>query len=941
MSEKRTILELDIDSEAILKKSAELRNELDQLKAKRKELQKQDGDNSKELVKLEAGIKKTSTEYRQHLKTVTSLTGNNKELLSVQDRLTLTIDREVNSINEARKSNKELLAIRNELNLSTEQGQKQAQIINEKLDKNNAFVKENVSQLEQQKIGIGGYKDAINEAIEENGIFQGQVNNITQVFQSFSPVLNQVKGDFVNIKNQFVATTTATEGMTKSQKALQVANRGTIAGLKLLRLALISTGIGAIVVALGTLATALAQSQRFTDFLTKSLAPLQGAFGAIIGIVQDLAFNIGSITKGAFGQFKDSFIIASNTFLNGVDKMRLKWNEFTGDTKEAEQIQAQINERTDETNKALERTAKRAKAVSDAVGESTKRIKEGAEAQKRVAELGIEIENAENRLIVTRSKLEKQIKAQNKIAEDVTKTQAERERAALNTIKFSEQLLNEEQKILDKKIEQKELANSINETSREDQRELSELIAQKNDKETQALELQTTQTNKLNTIRQQIEGERQKDIDERLAKENQAYETRIKQLNDELELFIAQQDEKNLTKKQELDVAKEISKRQKAIAKERYDEGELTETEYQIELLNIKKDYSQKQADIALSIAEREREIALEKIDNEVQSQIEKNNRIAEVEKQFQLERLEQGKISQQEYNDAINAIDEENRLNNKEAEIERREFEKELRLELETTEFEAKLQRQKDRLEQERLQAVAEAERLGVDVNKVNEFYAQEQMKIEEAKFFAKANMALSNAETLANVLGKETKLAKAVGLAKTGINLGQAISQANTVPFPANILAIAKATATGVKAIKDITSVKKPNTSLNLAEGGILDDPSLPGTKTSDSIPAQLSKGESVINAKSTKMFRPILSAINSAGGGVRFNRGGVAGVSSAVKELNKGIEIDYKKLAFEVGQEVSKANRSLPPQQVAVEDIRRVSDEMTTIEARANHE
>jgi hypothetical protein len=45
-------------------------------------------------------------------------------------------------------------------------------------------------------------------------------------------------------------------------------------------------------------------------------------------------------------------------------------------------------------------------------------------------------------------------------------------------------------------------------------------------------------------------------------------------------------------------------------------------------------------------------------------------------------------------------------------------------------------------------------------------------------------------------------------------------------------------------------------------------------PGTGTSDSINAKLSNGESIINARSTQMFAPILSAINMAGGGRAFN-------------------------------------------------------------------
>lgn len=52
--------------------------------------------------------------------------------------------------------------------------------------------------------------------------------------------------------------------------------------------------------------------------------------------------------------------------------------------------------------------------------------------------------------------------------------------------------------------------------------------------------------------------------------------------------------------------------------------------------------------------------------------------------------------------------------------------------------------------------------------------------------------------------------------------------------------------------------------------AEGGFV---SGPGGPTDDKINARLSNGESVINAKSTKMFAPILSAMNVAGGGKAF--------------------------------------------------------------------
>jgi len=67
--------------------------------------------------------------------------------------------------------------------------------------------------------------------------------------------------------------------------------------------------------------------------------------------------------------------------------------------------------------------------------------------------------------------------------------------------------------------------------------------------------------------------------------------------------------------------------------------------------------------------------------------------------------------------------------------------------------------------------------------------------------------------------------------------------------------------------------TAVPRPR---GLASGGLVTGP---GTGRSDMIPAMLSNGESVINANSTSAFRPLLSAINEIGGGRRFADGGLA--------------------------------------------------------------
>ena len=113
-------------------------------------------------------------------------------------------------------------------------------------------------------------------------------------------------------------------------------------------------------------------------------------------------------------------------------------------------------------------------------------------------------------------------------------------------------------------------------------------------------------------------------------------------------------------------------------------------------------------------------------------------------------------------------------------------------------------------------------------------------------------------------------TRASKVLALAQIAINTGVAISAGikqsqEAGPFPANLAAIATTVAT---ILSGITSAIKTVKSAKFARGG---DVVGPGTDTSDSIPAHLSNGESVLTAPATRMFAPALSAFNQIGGGV----------------------------------------------------------------------
>jgi TP901 family phage tail tape measure protein len=135
-------------------------------------------------------------------------------------------------------------------------------------------------------------------------------------------------------------------------------------------------------------------------------------------------------------------------------------------------------------------------------------------------------------------------------------------------------------------------------------------------------------------------------------------------------------------------------------------------------------------------------------------------------------------------------------------------------------------------------------------------------------------AMRSLSNSfVSLSAAIGESNKdfanLSKIITLAQIAIDTGRALSggiaSAASLPYPANLAAIASTIATILTNVATAISTVK---SAQFAEGGKVTGP---GTGTSDSIPARLSAGEFVVTAKATKLFEPLLMAMNNIGAGV----------------------------------------------------------------------
>lgn len=183
---------------------------------------------------------------------------------------------------------------------------------------------------------------------------------------------------------------------------------------------------------------------------------------------------------------------------------------------------------------------------------------------------------------------------------------------------------------------------------------------------------------------------------------------------------------------------------------------------------------------------------------------------------------------------------------------------------------------------------------------NTNSQIVANEQAKAQAMKTIT------SSLTSMLNTLGESNeafaKMSKIITLAQIAIDTGKALSagiaSASSMPFPANIAAIATTVATVLANIATAVSTVK---SAKFAQGGKVNGP---GTGTSDSIPAMLSNGEFVMTAKATRMFEPVLMAMNNIGKGVPMQ------VVNSYREVeaNESLTTSFETAAKEIRPVVS---------------------------------
>lgn len=194
---------------------------------------------------------------------------------------------------------------------------------------------------------------------------------------------------------------------------------------------------------------------------------------------------------------------------------------------------------------------------------------------------------------------------------------------------------------------------------------------------------------------------------------------------------------------------------------------------------------------------------------------------------------------------------------------------------------------------------------------------------RLEKSSAIEKTKLIGDALGQLSSIVGQDTVAGKAFAIAKSTIDTYQSAVAAYKslagIPIigPAlGAIAAAAAVASGIATVKKIVAVQVPNApagagpSLSSTPSGPAERPSVvnvasaptvkaadgglirgPGSERSDSIPAMLSDGEFVVNARSTRLFQPLLAAINSSAEIPGFAMGGLATKSEKPQKDNSG--------------------------------------------------
>lgn len=741
---------------------------------------------------------------------------------------------------------------------------------------------------EELKKSINEVTDALKEGEEETQRYYRNVGNYEEAIKSA-----------VSSNIPFIGTLIQTQDEMGSVKAGAVAAGAAVKNFSKTLLALLANPIVAILTAISVVIMAVAKgiksSEENTSRWNAVLAPLKMALDAVGKVLQIVASGILSVVEA--GGKMMGWITKQLEKLPVLGKYVAEVNKenerYIAMAKEQAAIDRDTrNLQVQNAKNALQIATLKAKADDElnvSAKERMEAIREANRLEEEASKKNYELAKRRYELMVQ----------QNAMAENTKETNDAIAQAEVEMYNALTEYQDKRGELLGREVS---LANEIKSA----EKEKSDAAIAAKQKELEAVRaaedaMLTLVKDKREQARKEIEltySRQIEDLRARLKTESDLTVKARQAINDQIKA-LEQQKAAELQKLSEEELQKEIDNRIKLISLQLEAVKKGSEQEYQLRMQQL---LAQRDAELAdKELTEQMKLAIVDKYDKQMDDLIlQREQEISEKQQEAVRLRME-NEIMQLQQSGA--------------SELEILQEQASQKLELLNS-----IQQQEGESEQEFLNRKLQANQEYIDAKKA---IADKEVEIEQVKSQAMENIT-GGLIALTQQIGESDKgfaiLSKTLALAEIAINTGKAIAKMVSAEAGKGIFGLATMASGIATILANIASATSIVKSAKFATGGLVTGP---GTGTSDSIPAQLSNGESVMTARATSMFAPLLSSFNQMGGGVPIN---------VTQTSSQALGEDM------LARAVAKGVQSMRPV-VSVEEITSVSNRVKVLENLGN--
>lgn len=380
MAENTRIVSIELDAGRALQQIARLDEEIEALKASEAALKKEmkDGgvvtaDYSVRMADLKAKIAETTREKRTYAKAVQNAVRMNRQ--------------NEGSLNQLRASLSNLTAQYDALSRADREGAI-GRGLKDQINQVTAELKKGEEETGRFYRSVGSYTDAMQSMFRQvvPGAQQAQT-----AFSQFTAIFVDARTQIVNITKEYQAANAAAVGLGAAQRVAAVGTNLLTTAFKMLKVAIIATGLGALVVVLGSLYNYFTRTQEGVEKLNVAMAKI----GAVVDVILDRLAMLGKALVQVFsGDFRSAADTAKGALV-GIGQ------ELAEETKRAGELRKAMNEI--EKQEAGLRARRAAEKVQIAelrreANDTTKSYAERIKAQEEANRMAIKTAEDERRI---------------------------------------------------------------------------------------------------------------------------------------------------------------------------------------------------------------------------------------------------------------------------------------------------------------------------------------------------------------------------------------------------------------------------------------------------------------------------------------------------------------------------------------------------------------